>query len=530
LNLPLPENWPEFKISNVKMEGDDLMLIKNQLGPGQLVRSYYKPAPKKDKVVSITLEYDVEVKTVNTLTDGLDKISFADYTHDDEYRYNMGIGRKEKILEAPIVVKTVESLKQSGDGPYLYAQRVYNWVGENIEYGKCSGGNGVIACLTEKKGECVSIASTFVALCRAGGVPARFVAGYWVGGHNAYHCWAEFFLPGVGWMPAEHAHKAKGFGYLSNNHIPVAKAGSMKLSDAPKGSKECGWVQVGYWSFWYAGGVEFQGKQIRCEFNMESYPLANMEKANHLDSENLLVKSKELKSKKKYESAVDHYRWTLLHDSAPDKIKVQAMFDLADCYFETNRPVHACFTLDQILEKFSDQKRICRGVEIKRKKFRRKKVWLSDLGMRKTKQQHGRPVNNKSIDKNDLSIGGVKFDKGIGSHANSQIWIETNGSLEFFSAYVGVDDEVPKGAGSVNFMVIGDKKILWESGTMRSGDQAKKIDLKTSSVKNLVLVADDAGDGNNSDHADWADARFTINGKFPTITKPKTDNILAEIN
>jgi len=67
---------------------------------------------------------------------------------------------------------------------------------------------------TSKRGVCTEFAGVFVALCRANGIPARIVSGYWpqkdfrsgveeTFASSARHSWAEFYVPTVGWVPAE---------------------------------------------------------------------------------------------------------------------------------------------------------------------------------------------------------------------------------------------------------------------------------------------------------------------------------------
>jgi transglutaminase-like putative cysteine protease len=58
-------------------------------------------------------------------------------------------------------------------------------------------------------GKCGDIHSVFVALARSAGVPAREIFGIRMpkgkGGDmtKAQHCWAEFYMPGYGWVPVD---------------------------------------------------------------------------------------------------------------------------------------------------------------------------------------------------------------------------------------------------------------------------------------------------------------------------------------
>ena len=142
-------------------------------------------------------------------------------------------------------------------------------------------------------------------------------------------------------------------------------------------------------------------------------------------------------------------------------------------------------------------------------------VRLGELDLSKMTVGWGEPVVNLSIQKKPLTVAGQKFDNGVGSHANSVMYIDLAGGSKSFSAYVGVDDEVGGGTGSIEFRVYGDGRLLWTSGVMKAGQAAKKLNVDVSGVKTLVLVANSAGDGVDSDHADWAEAKFEVTGARP---------------
>jgi len=151
-------------------------------------------------------------------------------------------------------------------------------------------------------------------------------------------------------------------------------------------------------------------------------------------------------------------------------------------------------------------------------------VWLSSLDLGKMTAGWGKPQVNKSIEGKPLSIAGQKFDKGVGTHANSVMYIDLRGGSRKFSAYVGVDDEVKGNIGSVKFRVHGDGKSLWASGVMKAGEPAKKVSLDVKGIKTLILMVDSAGDGVNFDHADWAEAKFEVTGAKPKAIDPPVIN------
>ncbi|TKB27148.1 transglutaminase domain-containing protein [Desulfopila sp. IMCC35006] len=101
---------------------------------------------------------------------------------------------------------------------YSKAKAIYDWTCENMYRDPNTKGCGpgdVCSLLQTPGGKCTDIHSVFVSLCRAVGVPAREVFGIRQGKKEIedittwQHCWAEFFLPGYGWVPVDPADVRK---------------------------------------------------------------------------------------------------------------------------------------------------------------------------------------------------------------------------------------------------------------------------------------------------------------------------------
>ncbi|MGC8669391.1 MAG: NPCBM/NEW2 domain-containing protein [Chthonomonadales bacterium] len=137
-------------------------------------------------------------------------------------------------------------------------------------------------------------------------------------------------------------------------------------------------------------------------------------------------------------------------------------------------------------------------------------VWLDTLDLGSIVQSWGAPQANCSVLGNPIRIGGRIFHRGIGTHAASSFPILLAGTSARFSAWVGVDDEMKGHPASVEFVVRADGRELWRSGVMHVGDPARRVDLKLAKVHRLDLEVTDAGDGIDSDHADWADASLIL--------------------
>jgi alpha-galactosidase len=148
------------------------------------------------------------------------------------------------------------------------------------------------------------------------------------------------------------------------------------------------------------------------------------------------------------------------------------------------------------------------------------KISLGKLDLHKVMQGWGSPHADQSVDNHPLTIGGKKFEKGLGTHATSILHIDLHGDAKRFTASVGVDDEVKEERGSIVFQIYGDGKQLWKSNILHCGNEAESVDVDLSGVKTLVLMVDDAGDGIAYDHADWADAEITFVGTAPQAIDP----------
>ena len=142
-------------------------------------------------------------------------------------------------------------------------------------------------------------------------------------------------------------------------------------------------------------------------------------------------------------------------------------------------------------------------------------IRLDQMDLSGAEQDWGKPRADRSVDGHPLAIGSKHFEHGFGTHAVGEFQIDLHGQATRFSASVGVDAEVPQGMGSVDFVVLGDDKTLWDSGVMRGKEEPKALSVDLTGVRHLTLQVGDAGDGMDHDHADWADAVIEYSGSKP---------------
>ena len=144
-------------------------------------------------------------------------------------------------------------------------------------------------------------------------------------------------------------------------------------------------------------------------------------------------------------------------------------------------------------------------------------AYLSDLPwVRADSGWEGHPVlRDQEIERRPLTLyneetgGPVTYEKGLGTHAESTIVYDIAGKgFTRFQSWCGIDySYYNSSAPSVQFIVYLDGEPAFDSGVMNAKSPAQFIDLDVTGVETIQLDARMV-DTNNSDHADWADAKF----------------------
>jgi len=139
----------------------------------------------------------------------------------------------------------------AGDNtPIQKARHIYDYVLATMRYDKTGEGWGrgdaIWAC-TSKRGNCTDFHSLFIGMMRSSGIPARFEIGFPLpegkteGDIPGYHCWAEFYLNGIGWVPVDASEAWKNpakrdffFGAHDTNRVFFTYGRDIRLSPDQK--------------------------------------------------------------------------------------------------------------------------------------------------------------------------------------------------------------------------------------------------------------------------------------------------------
>jgi len=137
-------------------------------------------------------------------------------------------------------------------GNIAKAHKIYDYILATMHYDhKGTGwghGDAVWAC-NSKHGNCTDFHSLFIGMARAAGVPARFQIGlalpanFHSGTVAGYHCWAEFYAKGIGWVPIDAAKASQDpakskyyFGAIDTDRVMFSMGRDIRLVPAQKGA------------------------------------------------------------------------------------------------------------------------------------------------------------------------------------------------------------------------------------------------------------------------------------------------------
>ena len=212
----------------------------------------------KVKAKIYTVEYFIYPDKIGGLEDIPEEIRNK-YTQDgDKYRIN-----------DPFIQSLARKIAGDEKNPYWIARRVYDYLGMNLSYNlkPLGGWNPAPTVLKRGTGSCSEYTYSMIALCRALGVPIRYVGAVSRRGDDAsfddvFHRWTEVYLPPYGWIPfdankgdtALPGRKVLGIGKVDARYIITTENG---------GGDKYLWFGYNYGFNWTSTG--------KCRIHEESY-------------------------------------------------------------------------------------------------------------------------------------------------------------------------------------------------------------------------------------------------------------------
>ncbi len=151
-------------------------------------------------------------------------------------------------VKSAFIQNKVKEVVGDEKNPYFIARKLYDFLIGRIHYQMVGGWDIASTVIERGTGSCSEYTFAYVALCRAAGIPARYVGSMVVRGEASsvdkdYHRWAEIYLPKIGWFPVDvnggdrewQGDRCFWFGGIENRFLITTRGGGAST-----------WLQWGY--------------------------------------------------------------------------------------------------------------------------------------------------------------------------------------------------------------------------------------------------------------------------------------------
>lgn len=217
----------------------------------------------KVKANIYSVEYFIYPDKVGNLEDIPEDIR-KKYTEDgDKYQ-----------IQDPYIQELAHKIGGDEKNPYWIARRIFEYLGEHLSYNlkPLGGWNPAPTVLKRGTASCSEYSYSMIALCRALGVPIRYVGAVSRRGDdasfdNVFHRWTEVYLPPYGWIPFDANKGDRGEGTMPGEKVlGIGKVDARYIITTESGGgDQYLWFGYNYGFAWTSEGP--------CRIHEESYGL-----------------------------------------------------------------------------------------------------------------------------------------------------------------------------------------------------------------------------------------------------------------
>ncbi len=235
VNLALPEELPNQQLLSAP-EFSQPLTKKAADRWGQPCALFDIGTLSAGRKTSVTYKLNARISAIRYLILPENTGTVEDIPADIRNQYTVDGSRL--LIKSPFIQKTVKEIVGDEKNTYWMARKIYNYVIEHLTYEMAGGWDIPEVVLKRGLGSCSEYTYSFIALCRAAGIPARYQGSVVVRGDDAsvdeaFHRWAEIYLPNYGWVPVDAnrgdatlpADQARGFGELANRFLITTRDG-----------------------------------------------------------------------------------------------------------------------------------------------------------------------------------------------------------------------------------------------------------------------------------------------------------------
>ena len=235
VDVAVPENLPNQELlSDVRFLPAPARIVKDRWG--QPCAVFQPGTARAEDKAEVGYNVDVKVSAIRYLIIPEKTGKLSDIPRDIRQKY-LGDGARYRV-SSPFIRETAKKIVGEEKNPYWIMRKIYDFLIGKLEYEMAGGWDVPEVVLNRGKGSCSEYTFSFVALCRAAGLPARYQGSVVVRGDDAsideaFHRWAQVYLPNYGWVPVDANRgdaespiaQAKGIGELANRFLITTHSG-----------------------------------------------------------------------------------------------------------------------------------------------------------------------------------------------------------------------------------------------------------------------------------------------------------------
>lgn len=223
---------PASSYSQMTLTGESIVPSSTFIDPfGNRIGVFHWNKLSPHQSVTIALTYQEQSSVAHYNLAGAESATAGYNTASSLYKEYTNPHLEQSAVDtgAPqlVTLDTTLEHKHGASTPLAEAQVFFHWIVGHIRYNySLKPAGGALQVLKTRLGICTDFAQLFVGMLRTAGIPARLVSGYVVNNganQGGFHQWTEFYLPHVGWVPADPTWGANGyFAQMDDNwHIPL---------------------------------------------------------------------------------------------------------------------------------------------------------------------------------------------------------------------------------------------------------------------------------------------------------------------
>lgn len=244
---PVRESYNELRLRPATDDRDRLEFFLLNVHPPARLRHFrdsflnyvhYFDLPEPH--LELNIESQCTINTSSPYTQGLPLgVDFSALSGTDDDMLSLYRGGSRYVEITPDIWKLSLDVNNDCRDVFGAAEKIMRYIFENFTYSPqtTTSTTHVNEVLASRRGVCQDFAQVMIGMCRALGIPARYVSGYLYNGKDSHlrgaqasHAWCEVHVPGRGWFgldptnntPADERHIKIATGRDYHDAAPVS--------------------------------------------------------------------------------------------------------------------------------------------------------------------------------------------------------------------------------------------------------------------------------------------------------------------